>query len=123
MPLLVADVYSLKLDDVLRDDTASPGGLLDDMYGGGGAFPPDWDASGGWAGKLHTSRALPESVCPSRQCCMAPCRGRVKAQGRRLLRVAAEPSKGTACACTLRPCTLFFDETPHNKIHKGDLYC
>lgn len=47
IPLLVADVYNLRLDEVLRED--APLGLLaDELYGtGGGAFPPDpWEVSG-----------------------------------------------------------------------------
>ena len=49
MPLLVADVYSLKLDEVLKEEAGLPaGGPLDDMYGSGGGgggggagYPPD----------------------------------------------------------------------------------
>jgi hypothetical protein len=57
VPLLVADVYSLKLDEVLKEEAGLPGGgQLDDMYssgggagGGGGGYPPDpSDPSGGW---------------------------------------------------------------------------
>ena len=57
MPLLVADVYSLKLDEVVKEEAGLPGGAqLDDIYasgggggGGGGAYPPDsWDLSGVW---------------------------------------------------------------------------
>ena len=48
MPLLVADVYSLKLDEVLKEENvAGAGGLPDDLFGGGSGFPPDpWDLSG-----------------------------------------------------------------------------
>ncbi|KAL4422596.1 hypothetical protein ABPG75_008793 [Micractinium tetrahymenae] len=48
VPLLVADVYSLKLDEVLKEEGAAggAGGLPDDLFGGGGGFPPDpWEVS------------------------------------------------------------------------------
>ncbi len=55
VPLLVADVYTLKLDDVIKEDIAAPGGggggVLDEGGYGGPGFPPDpWDVSGrrGW---------------------------------------------------------------------------
>lgn len=49
-PLLVADVYNLKLDEVLKDDAGAGGapGLMDDVCGSGSPapFPPDpWDVS------------------------------------------------------------------------------
>ncbi|KAL4449051.1 hypothetical protein ABPG77_007768 [Micractinium sp. CCAP 211/92] len=47
VPLLLADVYSLKLDDVLKEESApGAGGVPDDLFGGGSGFPPDpWEAS------------------------------------------------------------------------------
>lgn len=47
-PLLVVDVFNLKLEEVLREESAAAG-MLDDPYAGaGGGFPPEpWEVSGG----------------------------------------------------------------------------
>lgn len=49
VPLLVADMYNLKVDELLKDEPHSAPGLLDDAFGGlgPGGFPPDpWEVSG-----------------------------------------------------------------------------